>query len=90
MTRLLKSIWRCSPLTQPLSQLAEGSIVKSKVFENADFGYYKVTVERPLRLAAQFTEERLAALRFSSRLQGLMEQVYAQWGDRVYTDLATL
>ena len=68
----------------------EGSIVQSKVFENADFGYYKVTVERPLRLAAQFTEERLAALRFSSRLQGLMEQVYAQWGDRVYTDLATL
>ncbi len=25
----------------------------SKVFDNSDFGYYKVTVERPLRLAAQ-------------------------------------
>ena len=78
-----------SPPT-PLPTLGEGGKVKSKVFDNADFGYYKMTVERPLRLAAQFTEERLGALRFSSRLQDLMEQVYEQWGDRVYTDLATL
>ncbi len=62
----------------------------SKVFDNADFGYYKVTVERPLRLAAQFTEERLGALRFVPSLQDVMERVYEQWGDRVYTDLATL
>ena len=68
----------------------KGKKVKSKVFDNADFGYYKVTVERPLRLAAQFTEERLGALRFSSRLQDLMERVYEQWGDEVYTNLATL
>jgi type I restriction enzyme M protein len=47
-------------------------------------------VERPLRLAAQFSAERLEALRCSSRLQDVMERVYEQWGDRIYTDLTTL
>lgn len=73
-----------------LPTLDEGGKIKSKVFDNADFGYYKVTVERPLRLAAQFTEERLGALRFVPSLRDVMQQVYEQWGDRVYTELATL
>src|SRR5690625_573304 len=33
-----------------------------KVFNNEDFGYYRVTVERPLRLNFQLTEERIARL----------------------------
>jgi type I restriction enzyme M protein len=60
----------------------------SKVFDNNDFGYYKVTVERPLRLAAQFTDEQLAALRFVSALRSPMEWSYKKWGDAIYTDLA--
>ncbi len=59
----------------------------SKVFDNRDFGFYKVTVERPLRLAAQFTPERIASLRFISGLQEPMTWAYEQWGDRLYTDL---
>jgi type I restriction enzyme M protein len=35
---------------------------KSKVFDNEDFGYTKVTVERPLQLNFQVTEERLENL----------------------------
>ena len=38
--------------------------IASKIFDNADFGYYKVTIERPKRLKAQFTEERIAELRY--------------------------
>lgn len=34
----------------------------SKVFDNADFGFHKITVERPLRLNFQATEERIARL----------------------------
>jgi len=34
----------------------------SKIFKNTDFGYRKITVERPLRLNFQRTEERLARL----------------------------
>lgn len=60
----------------------------SKVFDNSDFGYYKVTVERPLRLAAQFTDERLAALRFVPALREVMEWAYEKWGDRLYSELA--
>src|SRR5690625_4063710 len=33
-----------------------------KIFNNEDFGYYRVTVERPLRLNFQMTEERIARL----------------------------
>jgi type I restriction enzyme M protein len=59
----------------------------SKVFNNRDFGYYKVTVERPLRLAAQFSDERIATLRFTSGMQDIMEWAYGKYGDEVYTDL---
>lgn len=59
----------------------------SKVFQNRDFGYYKVTVERPLRLASQFTPERLATLRFTPGMQEIMEWAYGKYGAKVYTDL---
>jgi type I restriction enzyme M protein len=59
----------------------------SKVFHNRNFGYYKVTVERPLRLAAQFSDERIATLRFTPGMQEIMEWAYGKYGDEVYTDL---
>ncbi|WP_043385054.1 type I restriction-modification system subunit M [Comamonas aquatica] len=59
----------------------------SKVFNNRDFGYYKVTVERPLRLAAQFSPERIATLRFTAGMQDIMEWVYGKYGDEVYIGL---
>lgn len=59
----------------------------SKVFNNRNFGYYKVTVERPLRLAAQFSPERIATLRFTPGMQDIMEWVYDKYGDEVYTGL---
>jgi type I restriction enzyme M protein len=59
----------------------------SKVFSNRDFGYYKVTVERPLRLAAQFSDERIATLRFMPGMQEIMEWAYGKYGDEVYTNL---
>jgi len=60
----------------------------SQVFDNADFGYYKVTIERPKRLKAQFTAEKIAALRFDKNLQEPMEWAYEQFGEKVYTNLA--
>ncbi|MRD46529.1 N-6 DNA methylase [Caenimonas koreensis DSM 17982] len=72
-------------ITQLYLSLADDGI--SKVFDNRDFGYYKVTVERPLRLAAQFSVERIATLRFTPGMQEIMEWVYGKYGDEVYTDL---
>ncbi len=59
----------------------------SKVFNNRDFGYYKVTIERPLRLAAQFSPERIATLRFTPGMQDIIEWVYGKYSDEVYTGL---
>ena len=36
--------------------------IVSKIFDNEDFGYRKITVERPLRLNYQVSEERIARL----------------------------
>ena len=66
----------------------EGVRPISKVFDNNDFGYYKVTVERPLRLAAQFTPDRVATLRFVPALREIMEWAYERWGEAIYTTLA--
>ena len=43
----------------------------SKVFENADFGYRRITVERPLRLNFAITAERIAAVEASRTFEGL-------------------
>lgn len=62
----------------------------SKVFDNQDFGYYKVTIERPKRLKAQFSAERIAELRFDNKLREPMAWAWETYGERVYTDLPTL
>ena len=41
---------------------------RSKVFDNEDFGYRQITVERPLRLAFQVTPERIDCIQ-ASRLR---------------------
>lgn len=62
--------------------------ISSQVFNNSDFGYYKVTIERPKRLKAQFTEERIAELRYDKTLREPMMWAYETFGDEVYTNLA--
>lgn len=62
----------------------------AKVFNNDDFGYFKVTIERPKRLKAQFTPERIAELRFDRSLREPMEWAWQTYGDKVYTQLERL
>lgn len=38
------------------------TLVVGKVFDNDDFGYHKITVERPLKLNFEVSEERIARL----------------------------
>ena len=61
--------------------------ISAQVFDNDDFGYYKATIERPKRLKAQFTAERIETLRFDKSLQEPMEWAYKTFGDTVYTNL---
>lgn len=62
----------------------------SKIYPNEYFGYNKITVERPLRLSAQFTEERIASLRFDKNLLDEMAWAYEKFGEDVYTKLNEL
>lgn len=63
---------------------ASDDSIASKVFDNSDFGYHKVTIERPKRLKAQFTKERLEELRYDKSLKEAMVYAYATYGDSVY------
>jgi len=62
--------------------------IAAKIFDNSDFGYYKVTIERPKRLKAQFSEERITTLRFDKALRIPMMWAYETYGDKIYTHLA--
>jgi type I restriction enzyme M protein len=55
-----------------------------QIFDNSDFGYYKVSIERPDRRRAQFSAERLEPLRFDRSLREPMELLWAEHGDQVY------
>jgi type I restriction enzyme M protein len=66
------------------------SDLASQIFDNADFGYYKVTIERPKRLKAQFTSERIADLRFDKTLKEPMQWTFETYGDKVYSNLKGL
>ncbi len=64
----------------------------SKIFASHEFGYRRITIERPLRLSVQFTKERIAGLRFvSGALGGIMQKVYelfgTAWTDNSYGTL---
>lgn len=62
--------------------------IAAQVFDNSDFGFHKVTIERPKRLKAQFTAERIAGLRFDKNLNDAMVYVYETYGEEVYQDLS--
>ncbi|WP_030911978.1 type I restriction-modification system subunit M [Streptomyces sp. NRRL F-5126] len=47
---------------------------KVKVFRNEDFGYQRITVERPLKLRFEVTDETLAALEASKVIQKLPQK----------------
>ncbi len=54
---------------------------ESKIFPNAAFGYWKVTVERPLRLHSQLTLKAIETLRFASGDEDLRAALYEEFGD---------
>lgn len=61
---------------------------ESKWFDTRDFGYWKITVERPLRLKSQLSDERIAPLRFAAGDEALRAEIHATYGDALYTEFA--
>lgn len=61
----------------------------SKIFSTHEFGYRRITIERPLRLSWQFSDERIASLRFESgAVNAAMQWVYAEYGQLYWQDAA--
>ena len=55
----------------------------SKIFNTHEFGYRRITIERPLRESYQFNDERLAELRFAAKpLNDAMKWVYESCGEQ--------
>ena len=63
---------------------------ESKIFPNAAFGYWKVTVERPLRLHSQLTLKAIEALRFASGDEEIRAPLYEEFGDDLFTHFAKI
>jgi len=53
----------------------------SKIFNSYEFGYRRVTIERPLRLSAQVSNDAVASLRFAPKpFNAVMQKLYEQYG----------
>lgn len=57
-----------------------------KWFDTTDFGYWKITVERPLRLKSQLKNTAIETLRFASGDESLRAEIYAKYGDKLYEE----
>ena len=59
----------------------------AKIFATHAFGYRRITVERPLRLSWQFSDERISPLRFASgALSAAMQWIYTEYGHGHWQD----
>lgn len=68
-------------------------IFAAKIFKTHEFGYRRITIERPLRMSYQFSDERIASLRFESgALNGAMQWAYVEYATTegaTWTDVET-
>jgi type I restriction enzyme M protein len=63
---------------------------QSKLFPNAAFGYWKVTVERPLCLHSQLTVKAIESLRFASGDEDLRAPLYDEFGEALFENFASV
>jgi len=59
---------------------------QSRLFPNEAFGYWKIVVERPLRLRSQFTRKAVESLRYATGDEEVRRHLYAEFGQAIYDD----
>ncbi|GAF53261.1 type I restriction-modification system, DNA-methyltransferase subunit M [Psychrobacter sp. JCM 18900] len=67
-----------NPKTEPAKTFA------SKIFATHEFGYRRITIERPLRLSAQLSDKAIESLRYAERtydlvMRALYEKFFEEW-----------
>jgi len=63
---------------------------QSKIFPNEHFGYWKVVVERPLRLHSRISMEAIESLRFASGDADIRCQLHEEFGDALFEDFSSV
>ncbi len=63
---------------------------ESKIFQNKAFGYWKVTVERPLRLHSQLSLKAIETLRFASGDEEIRTALYEEFGDDLFSKFSKI
>jgi len=63
---------------------------QSKIFPTAAFGYWKIVVERPLRLHSQFTKKAIESLRYASGDEMVRRDLLARFGQAIYENFGKI
>lgn len=63
---------------------------QSKIFPNEALGYWKVTVERPLRLHSQLSVKAIASLRFASGDEDMRSHIYDELGNSLFEKFSSV
>ncbi len=84
IAQIMQTYLDCTAIERELDANNDPSGIASQVFNNEDFGYYKVTIERPDRRKAKFTKDAIKPLRFDKSLCEVMEYLYIEHGDKIY------
>ena len=66
----------------------DGKKISSKIFDNSDFGYYKVNIERPKRLKAQFKDDLIETLKYDKTLEEAMIWCEQEYKEECNNDLS--
>ena len=61
--------------------------ISSKIFDNDDFRYYSITIDRPLRLRSQFNALKIDELLYDKGDLELSKWLYQTYRDRVFEGL---
>ncbi len=64
-------------------EASEENKVESKIFDNDDFRFYNVTIERPLRLRSKFTQLGIDEMLYDKADVEFSKWLYQTYGDRL-------
>ena len=81
ITEITQTYLDSASIDRKLNDQGDAAGIAAKVFNNDDFGYYKVNIERPDRRKAQFKADLIEPLRFDKALREPMEHLYAEYED---------
>ena len=67
----------------------------SKIFKTHEFGYRRLTIERPLRLSAKLTDSAIDSLRYAPKpfdmvMPALYEKFGSEWSTQSYGDISSV